>query len=209
MDQTTCLCLVRHASTSWNETGRLQGRQDTPLSHLGQRQVQLISDELHRLQNEMSPPQWHAVYSSPLKRAVDTSTAVALRLGLEVRVRSDLLERAFGALEGLTWDEAHELYPNWRDTPHLVPGLESPEDLRSRAYQALEQIARAHRGENVIVVSHGGFLNAFLSVITSGSVGTGKTRLDNCAYTLVQRDHRSDRWNVSVLNFSKHLQTCR
>jgi len=34
---------IRHASTSWNEEGRMQGRRDVPLSERGRAQVRTWS----------------------------------------------------------------------------------------------------------------------------------------------------------------------
>ena len=56
------LVLVRHGESTWVAEGRFQGRQDPPLSELGQQQAQLVANRLaHR--DEQTPsadPGWPA-----------------------------------------------------------------------------------------------------------------------------------------------------
>lgn len=198
----TLLCLVRHGETDWNASGRLQGRTDVPLNARGRQQARLVARELLRRAEECRAS-WTAVYSSPLVRALETARSIAGAVGVAPQVCEALVERAFGPMEGLTWEELAARFPDWRSRPGEVPGLEGPEELRSRAVAALEGIARAHPGGRVVVVSHGALLNAFLHTVTGGEAGTGKTRLANAAISIVVG--REGAWRVEELNRTEHL----
>ena len=198
----TLLCLVRHGETEWNTAGRLQGRTDVPLNERGREQARLVARELLRRANECGIP-WAAVYSSPLARALETARRIAEAVGLSPQVREALVEQAFGPMEGLTWEELAARFPDWRNRPWEVPGLEGPEKLRARAVGALEGIARSHPGERVVIVSHGALLNAFLHAATGGEAGTGKTHLANAAISIVVG--REGSWRVEELNRTDHL----
>lgn len=199
----TLLCLVRHGETEWNAAGRLQGRTDIPLNERGRAQAQSVAKALAKRAEESGRP-WTALYTSPLQRAYETAQAIGASLRLAPQVREALVERAFGALEGRTREENERLFPDWRGRPEEIEGLESEAELRVRASGSLEGIAKAHEGGRVVVVSHGGLLNAFLHVASGGRVGTGKTRLANVAISVVVR--REGRWHVEEVNRSEHVR---
>lgn len=192
----TTLCLIRHGTTNWNIAGRLQGQVDVPLSEQGRAEARAVA---MRLRNDL----WHAIYSSPLRRAADTAESIAAQIGLQVRYCTDLQERAFGVLEGKTHQELRTGYPDWQRRESEIEGLERFEDLKQRATRVLSQIADTHLRERVIVVSHGAFVNAFLAAISEGQVGTGVTRLRNGAITLLEREGES--WSILRLNDDAHL----
>ncbi len=92
------LLLIRHAESTGNRQGRLQGRADFPLTERGRRQAQELATVLSRLPVAV-------VCSSPIRRALNTAEAVAGPLGLKVEVQAALQEYDFGELSGLTWPE--------------------------------------------------------------------------------------------------------
>lgn len=148
----TRIYLVRHGATEWNLTGRAQGQADIELNATGREQAR-------RLVAELSDAQVTAIYSSDLKRALDTAAPIAAALGLEVEVDPAFREIDQGDWEGRTPDEIEVRWPDlWGPARHYSqrPGGESPDEVRGRALEGLVRIARRHPGENVIVVSHGG-----------------------------------------------------
>src|SRR5919201_5393932 len=64
------LVLVRHAQSTWNVLGRIQGQLDPPLSERGREQAQ-------RLGERLSAQRWAAFYSSDLARAWETAELIA------------------------------------------------------------------------------------------------------------------------------------
>lgn len=101
-----------------------------------------------------------AVFSSPLKRALETANVLSKHLDLSVVPLEGLIDIDFGRWQGLSIEEAaqqdSELYYRWLDSPHQVcfPGGESLDDVRHRVVAAVEQLALQHSDQTVILVSH-------------------------------------------------------
>ncbi len=149
----TRFVLVRHGQTEWNRVERFRGRADIPLNETGLAQAKALARHL---------ASWAiaAIYSSPLKRTRETGKAIARQLGLEVKPLEGLLDIDYGALQGLTPEEAEQRYPNiyrqWLQEPHLVrfPQGESLAQLEERVLESVRELARSHRGETVVLVGH-------------------------------------------------------
>ena len=148
------LILVRHGQTAWNSQRRIQGcRSDIDLSHHGQEQVA-------RLAASLAKRDVNAIYSSPLKRAMDTAEAIARVCGPEVKVAPALREIDAGELEGLSVDtmsDRHQkFWSEWvkGNTSLPLPGGESLAELQARVWREIELIAARHPDETVIVVGH-------------------------------------------------------
>lgn len=195
------LCLVRHARTDWNEMGKLQGRSDTPLNSEGKHQARQVSQALARI-DLPGGRQWSVLYSSPLTRAFDTAQAIGAAIGLKPQRDEELVERAFGTLEGYTREQLERQHPDWRDRPHEFPGMESEEALVSRVNRVLSRIGRTHLGQAVIVVTHGAFINAFLRGLPD--VSDKRLSVGNAGYSLVAGDGTS--WRLLAFNVDDHLE---
>jgi probable phosphoglycerate mutase len=154
MKKNTELILIRHGETAWNRERRMQGQTDTPLSDIGRAQAQALGQRMAR-------HLFAAIYSSDLKRAWDTAEAVAQASCRDIVSEPRLRERTFGVFEGLTYDEMTQRYPaeharfSQREPDYAVPGGESPRQFYERSLTCLEDIAAAHPGETVVVVTHG------------------------------------------------------
>ena len=142
----TTLLLARHGETDWNRELRIQGSSDIALNELGREQARALAEEL-------ADVPLHAIYASDLSRARATAAAVAATHGLDVRLDSRLRERSFGSWEGLTREDLAAFPEGSRHDG------ESDEQVRARVLEAVQEIARAHPGQHVLVVSHGGALN--------------------------------------------------
>ncbi len=154
MKKVTALILIRHGETAWNRERRMQGQTNTSLSDLGRAQAAAVGQRLARHPFE-------ALYSSDLQRAWDTAAAIARESGRKIISEPRLRERTFGILEGLTHAEMAQRHPaehaqfELRDPDYAVPGGESPRQFFQRSLGCLEDIAAAHAGECVVVVTHG------------------------------------------------------
>ena len=182
------LLLIRHAESVGNRQGRLQGRTEFPLTERGQRQAEQLAAAL-------SSPAIGAVYSSPIKRTLDTAEAIASRFGLTVRVDEALQEYHFGELSGLTWTEIQKRRPRLieellSDTPRFpgYPGEEGRDAFRDRVCGALWAIADRHaKEEAVAVVTHAGPIAVFLlDVLQRGYRRPIPFTLDNASVTTVE-----------------------
>ncbi|MGE5338142.1 MAG: histidine phosphatase family protein [Gemmatimonadota bacterium] len=152
------LLLIRHGETAWNAEHRIQGLLDVPLSATGIWQAA-------RLAERLAGAAIGAVVASDLARAWMTAQPLAQRLGLESVTEPRLRERHFGSFQGHTVDEIAQRWPDefhaWRvrDPAWAMPGGESGHQFIDRVLAALNDIARAHSGQTVAVVTHGGVLD--------------------------------------------------
>jgi 2,3-bisphosphoglycerate-dependent phosphoglycerate mutase len=159
MSRTTEFIVVRHGETAWNAEGRIQGHLDSPLNEEGLAQALLVGDRLTR------DPFSH-LYSSDLGRALQTVQPIADRSGRRVLTDERLRERKLGVFQGLTGAECERRFPEHyarfraRDPDHVIPGGESIRQLYERVGAAFAALAREHVGARVVVVTHGGVLDA-------------------------------------------------
>jgi broad specificity phosphatase PhoE len=154
----TLLYLIRHARSTWNAEGRLQGQADPPLDETGHQQVRALVEFL-------TDEPFDAIYSSPLVRARLTAEALAAPRGLSVQFDARLMERHLGEWTGLKGDEARARIAAFTSGDWRVagpPGGEGEAALMARAAAALADIIAAHPEGPVAVVSHGGTLRAYL-----------------------------------------------
>ncbi len=150
----THLVLIRHGQTDWNVEGRYQGHNDLPLNATGRAQAGALADQL-------AGQSFKAIYSSDLRRAYETASIIADRLGLPVRIDERLKEIDLGEWEGMLFSDIMARYPaEWGQRQHdpaysCPPGGETPDALSTRVGAALDEIARRHTPGPVIIVSHG------------------------------------------------------
>ena len=144
---------MRHGQTEWNRVERFRGRADLSLNETGFKQAEAAARSLKNRQVA-------AIYSSPLKRAIQTADAIAKQLKLPVQPLEGLIDIDFGSFQGLSAEEASKLdkklLDNWVERPHLVhfPKGESLEIVRQRVLAAVDELAAKHRDQTVILVSH-------------------------------------------------------
>ena len=168
---------VRHGQTDWNNERRFQGQTDIPLNGTGLAQAQALGACL----SQLHPAR---VVTSPLVRARATGEAVAHAAGLD-RIDTDerLTERCMGSYEG----EYIADRPDYFTVFDADDGTMEPlADVQKRMVAALRGLAKG--SGPVVAVSHGAALNALLTEVSGGLVGTGITRLVNCCINVIGLD---------------------
>ena len=146
------LILARHGETVWNVEKVFRGRADVNLDEVGIKQAKLLGKYLSNWRLE-------AIYSSPVKRALDTANIVARYQKVVVRIADGLIDFDFGEWQSLPEQEVKRLYPaifnEWHNNPDRakIPGGESLEDVRRRAVEVVNDVLSRHLG-NVLLVSH-------------------------------------------------------
>lgn len=161
MTRKTRIYLLRHGEVIGAGTPRYNGHADVGLTEYG------IS-QYHDLRERLSPCTITACYSSDLSRCVIGAEIICEQFGIRPTLKKELRELNIGIWEGMTWAEIIEKHPReWdarlADIVHYrVPEGECLLDLAQRAVPALEEIVAAHRGENVLVVGHGGMNRTLL-----------------------------------------------
>lgn len=186
----TSIYLIRHAQAEGNLAQRFQGRTDTPLTDLGQKQAVAVAGRLSALPLD-------AVYTSPLTRAKQTAQAIAKfhhRVPIEM---PGLIEIDGGPMEDRPFSEILAEYPKefhqFDKEPHLFEGIEGGESIVSvytRMVRAIGEIADRHPDETVAVVSHGCAIRCYLCFARAypleqlGSVEWGRnTGVTHVVYT--------------------------
>ena len=167
-EYTTDIWLISHCESIHQQTGRFQ-RGDVPLSPMGQKQASKLAKTLS-LANRFV-----ALYTSPLKRAIETATYIKTPLHIEVDMIKDLREIDFGLAEGFTVDEFRQNFPDrgsmWDDhfNPDFQwPGGESRRDFHHRSLAAINALVQAHQNDRIIIVAHTGNLCGYLAHLFLG-----------------------------------------
>jgi broad specificity phosphatase PhoE len=205
---TTRLLLVRHGQTESNRRGLALGRADVPLNDLGHRQAQ-------RLARALAAEPLVAVYASPLVRTIETARPIAAAHGVEVQIEPGLIEMDIGDMDGLTFTEVRERYPQlletWvsEDGPNQrMPGGERMLDVQQRAIETIQAIAERHRGASVCVVTHNFvLLSALAHFLGSGLPKFRRLRHAVAGITTVEM--RPGRARILRLNDTCHLDGLR
>ncbi|XP_057827779.1 phosphoglycerate mutase-like protein 4 [Cryptomeria japonica] len=200
--QTTEVILVRHGETTWNFGGILQGQLESELDELGWRQAKAVAERLAK------EPKISALHSSDLKRALDTATTIAEKCSLQVIKNSAWRERHLGKLQGLSRREAPVLEPTAfqaftsHEEDQTIPGGgESLNEFYDRTTSALEEIGKNHRGERVVVVTHGGVIRMLLNF----AAGKSTPGIISNASINVIRKHENGAWFVHSWGDKTHL----
>ena len=173
----TRLFLVRHGATAATEEDRFSGSTSTELSADGRMQVARLGERLAK-QNLA------AVYSSPLSRAVETARIIAGHCRLEPVTRDGLREIGHGHWEGMKREDVEREfsleYANWEADPFTFApaGGESGVAVLARALPVIREIVAAHRGTQVLVVSHKATLRLVLSSLLGFDPRGYRDRLD-------------------------------
>ncbi len=174
----TRFILVRHGQTEWNRIKRFRGRADISLDETGRRQAEAAA---LRLKDE----QIAAIYSSPLKRTLETASILASQFKLSVQPLGGLIDMDVGSWQGLTPEEVAQqdgqLYQKWLKHPHEVrfPHGESLDMVRQRAFAAVNDVASRHENQTVALVSH----EAVCQILIIAILG-----LDNSHFWQVRQD---------------------
>ena len=155
MTEKTRIYLIRHGEVEGAGTRRYNGHADVPLSERGIAQYHLMKERL--TDKDIS-----ACYTSDLIRCSVGAEIICSRLGLTPVREPRLRELDIGIWEGKTWAELMDKYPQeWQAriadiVNYRVPRGESLKDLHDRLIPAINDIVERHKGEDVLVVAHGG-----------------------------------------------------
>ena len=206
----TTVVLVRHGESQVTVDQVVGGHAAcSGLSKRGRQQAEALRD---RLVGSGLLRGAGALYASVLARAVETAEVIAPGVGgggFQVVQRCDLCELHVGEGDGLPWVEFTSLYgsPPWETDPTvpLSPGSESWASFVERASGGLDGVADAHPGQQVVVVCHGGVIEASFAAWGRGVAGPGwRLRPDNTGLTIWTRG-ASGTWRLDRYNDCAHL----
>lgn len=154
--------LIRHGETDWNAMRKLQGWRDIALNETGIQQARVLAQAL---QTAALRHRIDTVYSSDLVRASETARIATAHFGLPVRTDAGLRERGFGAMEGSDWQSLKHSADvpgafNIRDPDTPIPDGETLRAFQQRIVDTFQSLAQRLPGNNVMVFSHGGVIDA-------------------------------------------------
>lgn len=198
------MILIRHGESTWNQERRIQGNSDPGLSDRGRAQAALLADRL-------KDRPFAGLHTSPLRRAIETATALGESLGLRPQPVDGLREINLGAWEGKTAPEIRtewgDAYDRWLDRPldaFAPPGGEPLRAFQQRAVGALEKIHSGYPHGDLLVVTHGGVIKAYLCHILGLDLNRlFRIKTDNTALTEIV--FIGDTAHLALLNDTCHL----
>lgn len=202
--ENTCFCIIRHGETDWNVERRIQGHIDIPLNGIGRAQAAATAIGL-------ADRSFAALYSSDLVRAWTTAEIAASRLRLELQAEPGLRERHYGVFQGLTTTEAAQRFPAAharylaRDPDYDFEAGESLSQVATRVTAAIEVLAARHRGQSVLLVSHGGVLDICYRRTTGRNLSAPRDfPIPNAALNWIDVGPRG--WRLLTWGDRRHLE---
>ncbi len=146
----------------------------------------------------------HAVYSSPMRRAVETAAPLAAALGVDVRLEPGIVELDYDSSTYIPLEELKATDPDrWRAhiTDYFGTDLEA---FGSTVERSIEGIIAAHSSQNVAIFCHGGVINAWASKV----LGLPVSLFLDSGYASISRflAARSGERSVGSLNETGHLR---
>lgn len=155
--------LIRTGRTWDNPWKRYVGQSDIPLSEKG-------AEELREMRGRFDYPRAEKVFSSPLRRCLQT--AEILYPGIGANLLDGLADMNLGAFEGKTFDELRgdEAFTKWLDNSfeNTPPGGEPVGEFTQRVVRTLDRIFRTMLDERIAsaaVITHGGVIMTLLAGI--------------------------------------------
>lgn len=211
------LVLIRHAESLGNRAGRMEGQMSTGLSGQGKRQAQQLRAYLG------TQPSPSHIYSSPLKRAMETAHGLETLGDCQLQLDPALQELHQGIFQGLTWQQACQQYPDLchQLTTSLdycpVPQAETLDQAHRRAMAWYRQLWQMHHpGDLLWIISHSGFMLQLLRVI----LGCDRTWQIPIGHTAIfevwllqpfpskSASHTNpELWKIMKFNQTMHLET--
>ncbi len=207
----TRIILVRHGQTAWNVGSgageRFRGRIDLPLDDTGLAQARALAERL-------ADRPIVAVYSSPLKRAMETARPTAQQLGLSVQPLPGIIDINYGDWQGLSPAEVAraypDLYPRWLEKPQWVkfPHGESLRQVRLRGMAALKEASARHDGHVILLVAHQVMNKALVcAMLDLGNSHFWRIRQDNACINVFE--HQDGIFTAVLINDTCHLRQTR
>lgn len=196
--------LIRHGQTNLNRDGKYQGAADKEINEFGRQQAELLGIRLKKYNIDI-------IYSSDLKRVVQTTEIINKHINSETFIKEELREINMGEWDTLSVEERSirnkEYAKKWskhlEDLPY--PGGECGEDVWKRANKVIEEILDGIH-HNVVIVTSGGTI----AILLSKFMGLEQQKrfnmeIDNCSISIVKCDDKNKNITVKCINDTGHL----
>ena len=181
----TDIYLCRHGRTPLNAAGTLRGRLDPDLDMIGMSEARGLSEHLKNIPFSM-------LLSSPLLRAVQTAADLSDELGLPVETDARLLDRDYGQFNG----EQESVLIKEYGSVDATPGVESLEDVTSRALSLISEVVQAPGP--VAIITHCVVLRMILDALVPLDENRGHMNPRTGSWSLIRFEEGS--WSPIRLN---------
>lgn len=190
----TIFYIVRHGETDGNTKRIQQGQMDFPLNDKGLSQAKERAKDLKRVHFDLT-------FSSDLVRAHKTAQIIALEHDLVVTTSKALRERNYGKFQGISrddfTDEISTLFAKWYSLAskewlehRIDESVETGEEVVSRVFTLIREVAIGHPGKTILIVCHGGVMQNLL--VHLGWAGQNELRrgdaIQNTGYFVLETD---------------------
>lgn len=198
------MIIIRHAEAVGNVIREFHGWTDESITDRGILQAQRVAERLKGVPVDV-------IYSSVLKRTMETAGYIAEMKGLPIHSREDLKEIHGGLWERMAWTDLVEKYPEeyktWETHPHLhqMPEGESMETFQQRLITAVQDILRKEEARNICIVTHGTAIRALLCWFKGWPLHkiVNIPWFDNTAVTIVTKEQNS--YHIELEGDTSHL----
>lgn len=167
------LLLIRHGEIPSNVNKVYAGKSPERLTKKGVCQAREVSEKLKEYEVD-------ALYSSPIKRALQTAQIISERIGMDLVVENAFREIKMGPWEGMSENDVAKEYPGewdiWSNRPAelRLPGRETLDDLQQRVLTGISGIKAEHNG-NIVIVTHVAIIRVLLLWHANKSLNLYKT----------------------------------
>jgi len=198
--------IVRHGETRKDKVFNLDGFPDAELTEVGLKQAHLAGEQLSKVK-------FDEIYSSDLKRAVQTAQIISsYQQELQVGIDKQIREIHMGVFHTSTEDQIRKDYPEFyneflkKESDFRYPNGESGEEVLKRTLIFLETI-KTKNLDNICIVCHGGVIRALISdLIGLPQYKRFNLYPYNCGISLLRYDEGNN-FKVISINEISHLGT--
>lgn len=204
MTKKTRLIIVRHAEAEGNYKRLFHGWSDGEITEKGHIQASRAAEKLKDIKIDV-------LYSSSLKRTMQTAGYIAKVKNLPI-IRTDKLKEINGGdWEGQPWDELPKKWPEeyhtWENTPHIhrMPNGETMEEFQQRLVAEVKHIISMNPGKNICIVTHGTAIKTLLCFFHGWDLEEmfNIKWCDNTAITIV--DYEEGKFSLILEGDATHL----
>ena len=148
------IAVAEHGQTEYDKQHRVHGDTDSPLTETGKKQAAALGKRVSHM-----VPSPDRIYTSPLKRTVQTAKIAGKVAGIPVEVADGLKSLDVGKYRGIGEKDASKHLKEYFDHPDKpIPGAhgETVAGWRERVKQTMDRIAQKSEeaGEHPMAVTH-------------------------------------------------------
>ncbi len=165
---------ARHGLTESNKRKIYMGSSEEGLTQEGRQQAETLGKSLQALGI-------HRIYTSPLRRAIETSEIINQTFRVPIFLEGGLTEMRLGSWMGMTEDEVSKKFPEdyqiWNSRPSelILPDRETLVEVRIRVLNTIHKIRENNSGSSVLAVTHVAIIRSLIIYFKNLDINLYKT----------------------------------